>query len=56
MLLIMNEIDPCLLLPLYVLYEIQNQIFQYHVKASIYVTEKLFHVDVLLDNLFYSSI
>ena len=28
MLLVMNEIDPCLLLPLCVLYEIQNQIFQ----------------------------
>ena len=28
MLSIMNEIDPCLSLPLYVLYEIQNQIFQ----------------------------
>ena len=25
----MNEIDPCLLLPLCVLYEIQNQIYQY---------------------------
>ena len=31
MLSIMNEIDPCLLLPLCVLYEIQNQIYQqYH--------------------------
>ena len=29
MLSIMNEIDPCLLLPLCVLYEIQNQIFQH---------------------------
>ena len=28
MLSIMNEIDPCLLLPLCVLYEIQNQIYQ----------------------------
>ena len=28
MLSIMNEIDPCLLLPLRVLYEIQNQIYQ----------------------------
>ena len=28
MLSIMNEIDPCLLLPLCVLYEIQNEIFQ----------------------------
>ena len=26
MLSIMNEIDPCLLLPLYVMYEIQNQL------------------------------
>ena len=32
MLSIMNEIDPCFLLSLYVLYEIQNQIFQ-HYKA-----------------------
>ena len=24
----MNEVDPCLLLPLCVLYEMQNQIFQ----------------------------
>ena len=30
MLSIMNEIDPCLLLLLCVLYEIQNQIFQHH--------------------------
>ena len=29
MLSIVNEIDPCLLLPLCVLYEIQNQIFQH---------------------------
>ena len=29
MLSIMNEIDPCLLLPLCVLYEIQNQIYQH---------------------------
>ena len=28
MLSIINEIDPCLLLPLCVLYEIQNQIFE----------------------------
>ena len=28
MLSFMNEVDPCLLLPLCVLYEIQNQIFQ----------------------------
>ena len=28
MLSIMNDIDPCLLLPICVLYEIQNQIFQ----------------------------
>ena len=31
MLSIINEIDPCLLLPLCVLYEIQNQIFQQNV-------------------------
>ena len=29
MLSIMNEIDPCLLLPLCVLYQIQNQIYQH---------------------------
>ena len=34
MLSIMNEIDPCLLLPLCVLYEIQNQFFQ-HVKCGL---------------------
>ena len=28
MLSLMNEVDPCLLFPLYILYEIQNQIFQ----------------------------
>ena len=28
MLSINHEIDPCMLLPLYVLYEIQNQIYQ----------------------------
>ena len=28
MLSLINEVDPCLLLPLCVLYEIQNQIFQ----------------------------
>ena len=30
MLSIMNEIDPCLLLPLCVLYEIKNQIYQHY--------------------------
>ena len=29
MLSLMNELDPCLLLPLCVLYEMQNQIFQH---------------------------
>ena len=28
MLSLMNEVDPCLLLPLCILYEMQNQIFQ----------------------------
>ena len=35
MLSIMNEIDPCLSLPLYVLYEIQNQIFQHGVPSML---------------------
>ena len=34
MLSIMNEIDLCLLLPLYVLYEIQNQIYQQHLPCA----------------------
>ena len=29
MLSLMNEVDPCFLLSLYVLYEMQNQIFQH---------------------------
>ena len=29
MLSLMNEVDPCLLLPLCVLYEMQNQFFQH---------------------------
>ena len=35
MLSFMNEVDPCLLLPLCVLYEIQNHIFQqsYHIQG-----------------------
>ena len=34
MLSIMNEIDPCLLLPLRVLYEIQNQIYQQYIPLA----------------------
>ena len=34
MLSIMNEMDPCLLLPLCVLYEIQNQIHQQEIGKS----------------------
>ena len=37
MLSIMNEIDPCLSLPLYVLYEIQNQIFQQKQECPMYL-------------------
>ena len=37
MLSIMNEIDPCLSLPLYVWYEIQNQIFQQKQECPTYL-------------------
>ena len=39
MLTIMNEIDPCLLLPLCVLYEIQNQIYQQEANANFNIFE-----------------
>ena len=43
MLSIMNEIDPCLLLPLCILYEIQNQIYQQiNVETSYYIVFYLF--------------
>ena len=35
MLSVMNEVDPCLLIPLCILYEIQNQNFQHLTRYSI---------------------
>ena len=43
MLSIMNEIDPYLLLPLCVLYEIQNQIFQHHLNVIATMSYALCH-------------
>ena len=41
MLSIMNEIDPCLLLPLCVLYEIQNQIYQ-QISDLMFIAKSIF--------------